>query len=261
ITARKLLREHGYIAQQHECAICEGEPLVIEKRAVLHTSRDHAISEPDLASRKSLMRVHTFDAERKAHVLAWKQLWRRFDVHLRPSAAQFKLNVPMLLRLNMFHLLQATSLNSIGQDIGVPARAWTGEAYQGHIFWDELFIFPTLTFRMPEIARSLLMYRYRRLNEARVAARTAGYRGAMFPWQSGSDGQEETQQVNFNHRSQRWVADHTYLQRHVGSAVVWNVWQYFQITHDVEFLQFYGAEIILEVARFWASAARLNAQR
>jgi len=261
ITARKLLREHGYIAQQHECAICEGEPLVIEKLAVLHTSRDHAISEPDLASRKSLMRVHTFDAERKAHVLAWKQLWRRFDVHLRPSAAQFKLNVPMLLRLNMFHLLQATSLNSIGLDIGVPARAWTGEAYQGHIFWDELFIFPTLTFRMPEIARSLLMYRYRRLNEARVAARTAGYRGAMFPWQSGSDGQEETQQVNFNHRSQRWVADHTYLQRHVGSAVVWNVWQYFQITHDVEFLQFYGAEIILEVARFWASIALFNAER
>jgi beta-phosphoglucomutase family hydrolase len=261
IPARKLVREHGYIGQQLECAICEGEPLVIEKIAILHTSRDRAISEPDVASRKSLMRVRTFDAERKAHALAWKHLWRRFDVHLRPSAAQFNLNVPMLLRLNMFHLLQATSLNSIGLDIGVPARAWTGEAYEGHIFWDELFIFPTLTFRMPEIARSLLMYRYRRLNEARAAAHSAGYRGAMFPWQSGSDGQEETQELNFNHRSQRWVADNTYLQRHVGSAVAWNVWQYFQITHDVEFLQFYGAEMILEVARFWASIAFFNAKR
>ena len=73
----------------------------------------------------------------------------------------------MLLRLNMFHLLQAVSPNSIGLDIGVPARGWTGEAYQGHIFWDELFIFPFLNYRIPEITRSLLMYRYRRLGEAR----------------------------------------------------------------------------------------------
>jgi len=69
-----------------------------------------------------------------SHVLAWKHLWDRFDVHLLPGTTPIKLNAPMLLRLNMFHLLQAASLNSIGLDIGVPARGWTGEAYQGHIF-------------------------------------------------------------------------------------------------------------------------------
>ena len=164
----------------------------------------------------------------------------------------------MLLRLNMFHLLQAVSPNSIGLDIGVPARGWTGEAYQGHIFWDELFIFPFLNYRMPEITRSLLMYRYRRLGEARAAARSAGFQGAMFPWQSGSDGQEETQELNLNPHSQRWVPDNSYLQRHVGSAIAYNVWQYFQVTHDVEFLQFYGAELILEIARFWSSMAQFQ---
>jgi trehalose/maltose hydrolase-like predicted phosphorylase len=167
----------------------------------------------------------------------------------------------MLLRLHMFHLLQAASFHSIGLDIGVPARGWTGEAYQGHIFWDELFIFPTLNFRAPEITRSLLMYRYRRLGEARAAAKDAGYQGAMFPWQSGSDGQEETQELNLNPRSGRWVPDNTYLQRHVGSAIAWNVWQYFQVTYDVEFLQFYGAELILEIARFWSSIATFNDAR
>ena len=59
-------------------------------------------------------------------------------------------------------LLQAVSPHSIGLDIGVPARGWTGEAYQGHVFWDELFIFPTLNLRIPEITRSLLLYRHRR---------------------------------------------------------------------------------------------------
>jgi trehalose/maltose hydrolase-like predicted phosphorylase len=161
----------------------------------------------------------------------------------------------------MFHLMQAVSHNSIGLDIGVPARGWTGEAYQGHIFWDELFIFPFFNYRMPEIARSLLMYRYRRLGEARAAAAAVGYKGAMFPWQSGSDGQEETQERNLNPRSRRWVPDNSYLQRHVGCAVAYNVWQYFQVTHDVEFLHSYGAELILDIACFWSSIASFDEKR
>ena len=61
-----------------------------------------------------------------SHVLAWKHLWRRFDVHLRPAGDGFKLNVPMLLRLHMCHLLQAASLHSIRLNIGVPARFVSG---------------------------------------------------------------------------------------------------------------------------------------
>ena len=83
----------------------------------------------------------------------------------------------------------------------------------------------------------------------------------MFPWQSGSDGEEETQALNLNPRSQRWVPDNSYLQRHVGSAIALNVWQYFQVTHDVEFLDSYGAEIILEIARFWSSMTSAGAMR
>jgi trehalose/maltose hydrolase-like predicted phosphorylase len=258
---RRPLRELAYIGQEFDVQLAQGDVLALEKLACLYTSRDHAISEPGLAARKAIARTGGFEAVTAEHILAWKHLWRRFDVHLRPVADGFTLNVPMLLRLNMFHLLQAASLNSIGLDIGVPARGWTGEAYEGHIFWDELFIFPTLNFRAPEITRSLLMYRYRRLGEARAAARDAGYHGAMFPWQSGSDGQEETQELNLNHRSGRWAPDNTYLQRHVGSAIAWNVWQYFQVTYDVEFLQFYGAELILEIARFWSSLATFNGER
>ncbi|MBR7513625.1 glycoside hydrolase family 65 protein, partial [Mycobacterium tuberculosis] len=77
-------------------------------------------------------------------------------------------------------------------DAGVPARGINGEAYRGPVFWDELCVFPFLTFRLPAVTRSLLMYRYRRQSEARVAAATAGYEGFMFPWQSGSLGTEQT---------------------------------------------------------------------
>jgi beta-phosphoglucomutase family hydrolase len=258
---RRTITEPGYIAQQFDVALTQGQTLTIEKTVALFTSRDQAISEAELGARKAIARAARFESSLAAHAQQWGRLWRRFDVHLQPRAAGFKLNMPMLLRLNALHLLQAVSEHSIGLDIGVPARGWTGEAYQGHIFWDELFIFPFLNFRMPEIARSLLMYRYRRLGEARIAAAAAGLRGAMFPWQSGSDGQEETQELNFNHLSQRWVPDNSFRQRHVGSAIAYNVWQYYQVTHDLEFLVSYGAELILSVALFWSSLAVLNPER
>lgn len=258
---RRTIEEKGYIGQELAVELGELQTLVVEKLAYLYTSRDHAISEPVVAVRKAMDRAGGFEEVAAAHVLAWKHLWRRFDIHLVPSEGSIQLNALMLLRLNMLHLLQAVSPNSIGLDIGVPARGWTGEAYEGHIFWDELFIFPFLNFRMPEITRSLLLYRYRRLDEARAAARAAGFAGAMFPWQSGSDGQEETQEFNLNPRSLRWVPDNSYLQRHVGSAIAWNVWQYFQVTRDIEFMQAHGAELILEIARFWSSVAVFSEER
>lgn len=258
---RTAIEEQGYIGQEQTIVLEQGDVVTVEKLAAVYTSRDNAISECGLAARKAVARAGRFDAVRADHELIWDHLWHRFDVRIKHAGAEFKLNIPMLLRLNMFHLLQTISLHSIGLDIGVPARGWTGEAYQGHIFWDELFIFPFFNYRLPEITRALLTYRYRRLGEARVAARAAGYKGAMFPWQSGSDGQEETDTFNLNPRSNRWVPDNSYLQRHVGSAIAYNVWQYFQVTRDIEFLQFYGAELMLEIACFWSSIARFNAER
>jgi beta-phosphoglucomutase family hydrolase len=258
---RQLLTEPGYIAEQFAIELTEGQSLTVEKTMALFTSRDQAISEPKLAAEEALTRAPRFEAALADHTRAWRRLWRRFDIHLRPRFGRFKLNMPMLLRLNGLHLLQAASEHSIGLDIGVPARGWTGEAYQGHVFWDELFIFPFLNFRMPEITRSLLMYRFRRLGKARLAAAACGFRGAMFPWQSGSDGQEETQELNFNDLSQRWIPDNSFRQRHVGSAIAYNVWQYYQVTGDLEFLASYGAELILSIALFWSSIAVFNAER
>jgi trehalose/maltose hydrolase-like predicted phosphorylase len=254
---RQRVEESGYVGQDLTFEIRHGQTAVVEKVVSFYTSRDQAIAECARQARKALSRAGRFDEIMSAHVRAWKHLWRRFDVYIEP-AEPGNLSALMLLRLNMFHLLQTVSPDSIGLDIGVPARGWTGEAYQGHIFWDELFIFPFLNSRMPELTRSLLMYRYRRLGEARAAARHAGCKGAMFPWQSGSNGEEVTQVQNFNARSGRWIPDNSYLQRHVGSAIAYNVWQYFQVTEDLEFLEFYGAELMLEIARFWASIAQFN---
>lgn len=254
---RRTVEEEGYVAQDFDCSIVEGQCLCIEKVVAIYTGRDRAISEPLYAASHAARRAPSFPALEAEHARAWARLWRRFDVTVAPCASDP--DVQAILRLHIFHLLQSVSLHSVDLDAGVPARGLHGEAYRGHVFWDELFIFPLLNQCAPEVTRTLLMYRYRRLPEARRLAREAGYAGAMFPWQSGSDGREESQVVHLNPRSGRWVPDETHLQRHVSAAVAYNVWQYFEATGDLEHLSTYGAEILLEVARFFASYAEYDA--
>lgn len=78
--------------------IKQGETLVLEKVASFHTSRDHAISECGLEAHKASARAGRFDVLLADHLLAWKHLWRRFDVHIQAADHGFKLNVLMLLR-------------------------------------------------------------------------------------------------------------------------------------------------------------------
>jgi alpha,alpha-trehalase len=249
----QVIEEPGFVAQSWRAELRQGEALTVEKVVALHTSRDPAISEAGLAARETADEVGGFAELLEPHVLAWDLLWGRFDL---PLAGQRE--AELALRLHIFHLLQTVSPNTIGLDCGVPARGLHGEAYRGHVFWDELFIFPLLNLRLPVLTRSMLDYRFRRLAPARRAARREGHAGAMFPWQSGSDGREETQTLHLNPRSGRWLADNSRLQRHIDIAVAHNAWSYYQVTGDVEFLRFRGAPMIIEVARFLAGLATYN---
>ena len=250
---RALLEEEGFVAQDITFAATKGQAVTLEKVVALFTSRDRAISEPLDAAAREISEAGSFDDLLGSHVRAWRALWDRCDVVIEGH-----MRTQMILRLHIFHLLQTASPHTVDCDIGIPARGLHGEAYRGHIFWDELFIFPFLNFRLPEITRALLLYRYRRLPEARRLAREVACRGAMYPWQSGSSGREESQVLHLNPRLGRWTPDSTHLQRHVSAAVGYNVWRYWQTTGDREFLSFYGAEMLVEIARFWASIASYN---
>jgi alpha,alpha-trehalase len=250
---RKLLMHHGSIGQELLVDVAEKQPVTIEKIVSFFTSRDFSIAEPALEAADAVTHAEGFDQLLQSHVLQWDHLWNRCDIRLEQCD-----RAQMILRLHVFHLLQTVSRNSIDLDVGTPARGWHGEAYRGHIFWDELFIFPYLNLRIPSLTRALLLYRYRRLDRARLEAQTAGLSGAMYPWQSGSNGREETQRLHLNPKSGRWLPDNTHLQRHVNNTIAYNVWQYYKATGDREFLATYGAEMILEIARFLARITSYN---
>ncbi|MEV8098530.1 glycosyl hydrolase family 65 protein [Kitasatospora sp. NPDC085879] len=244
----------GWAAQILTADIARRVPLTVEKTVAVFTDRDPAVGAPLRSAAALAASAGDFEQLLAEHALRWAELWRRCRIDADFDGIG-------TLRLHLFHLLQTYSEHSVDLDVGIPARGLHGEAYRGHVFWDELFVLQLLNLRFPELARAVLRYRHRRLGAARTAAREAGLRGAMYPWQSASEGREESQQLHLNPLSGRWLPDHSHLQRHVGSAVAYNVWQYYQATGDLDFLATTGAETLLEIARFWSSAAEWNPQR
>ncbi len=250
---RKPIIRSAYVGQEFTVRVKKKEPISIEKIVAIYTSKDRAISECGQAAMKGARNAPDFSQLVRRQELFWKHLWSRFRVRVEGDD-----RAALTVHAHTFHLLQTISPNSIDLDVGVPARGLHGEAYRGHVFWDELFVFPVLNIHLPDLTRSLLMYRYRRLDEARLLASQRGFRGALYPWESASDGREVTPILQFNSISRKWSRVNTCLQWHVNAAIAFNIWRYFQVSDDTEFLSLYGAEMFLEIARFYASIARYN---
>ncbi|MFH2138921.1 MAG: glycosyl hydrolase family 65 protein [Candidatus Omnitrophota bacterium] len=246
----ELLKRHKNqtIGQEARVSLQKGQSLRIEKIVSIYTSGDEGIDSPKEAAIKTVKVASKFRMLLETHQKAWARLWEKFDIKVEGHKFAQK-----VLRLHMFHLLQTASTHNVKVDAGFPARGLHGEAYRGHVFWDEMFAMKFFSLNSPEVAKALLMYRYRRLSKAREYAKENGYNGAMFPWQSGSSGREETQEVHLNPMSGKWGPDYSCLQRHVSVAIAYNIWRHWRITGDLEFLVSYAAEIFLSIAQFFSS--------
>jgi alpha,alpha-trehalase len=250
---RRWFDEDGVVGHELELQLADGVPATVEKVAAVVAGGDPAISEPVDTAVREVERAPGFDGLLVTHVAKWDQLWDRFVLRFGQDEV-----IQQILNVHTFHALQTTSQNTIGRDVGVPARGLHGEAYRGHVFWDEVFVLPYLNLRLPVLTRSLLLYRHRRLAEARARARRIGHDGAIFPWQSGSDGREESQELHLNPISGDWKPDNSQLQRHINVAIAYNVWQYAETTADIEFLRYYGMEMLVEIARYFTSIAEYD---
>jgi len=234
------------IGHDLEIDLVPGRSVTVEKVVAVATSRDRAISTPAEAARFRLRRASDFTTLLAAHERAWSALWDAFAVRVAAGS-----QIGLALHLHTFHVLQTVVGADAELDAGIGARGLHGEGYRGHVFWDETFVYPMLTLRWPELTRDLLTYRHRRLPAARAAASAAGLPGALFPWQSGSDGRDVTPAYTLNVRSGDWFVDHSHRQRHIGLAIAYSTIQYYQATADIRFLTEMGAELLIEICRFF----------
>jgi beta-phosphoglucomutase family hydrolase len=251
---RRIEKDMGVISENISFEAREKTSYTLEKVVSIYTSLEQGLKDdPEEVAKCAISRNHRFDFLLEAHRKAWHRLWNIADYRVQGDRYAQK-----AIHLHIYHLLVTGSIHNTAIDWGMPARGLHGEAYRGHIFWDEVYIFPFYNLHLPQVARSFLMYRYRRLDAARAYAAENGYEGAMYPWQSADSGKEETQTLHFNPMSGKWGPDLSRLQRHVSLAIAYNIWEYFYITGDLEFLHRYGVEMMVEITRFWASAAKFS---
>ena len=141
------------------------------------------------------------------------------------------------IRFNLFHLLQSVGRNGT---TSIPAKGLTGEGYEGHFFWDtEIYVLPLFTYTQPDIAKSLLEYRYSILQQARTRAEELSQRGALFPWRT----------INGREASSYYPAGTA--QYHIDADIAYGIKKYLQISGNEEFLS-RAVEILIETARLWA---------
>lgn len=174
------------------------------------------------------------------HRRAWETLWQR-DIELEGNDA-----VQRAVRSAIYHLY---SFVSEGYAYSLSPMGLSGLGYNGHVFWDtELWMYPALLMLRPELAKPLLDYRFDRMEVARQNARSHGYRGVMFPWESAGDGSEQTPV---------WALTGPF-QHHVTGCIGWAFWKYYQVTNDKKWLADRGFPMLREVAEFWCSRVERN---
>ena len=220
-----------------------GCPIQLTKYMVYHTS-DKASPE-ELCGRTEWtmdrMMVQGFQQLLGSQEQFMDDFWRRSDVRVKDvredRTKRSTVEIQQAIRFNLFHILQASARS---EDAGVPAKGLTGQAYEGHYFWDtEIYVLPFLIYTSPRIAKNLLTFRYKMLPQARARATELGHRGAMFPWRTIS-GEEAS----------AYYAAGT-AQYHINADIMYALRKYVQATGDEPFLRDCGAEMLVETARLW----------
>jgi len=229
-----------------------GQTYAMHRLVAVATSRDGADPAAMAVAHGDAMAARGLAWCLAAHVGAWAERWAGSDAEL-PGDAELQRQA----RFAIYHLAGAAAPDDERSSIG--ARALTGERYRGHVFWDtEIFAWPPLLYTHPPTARALLMYRYHTLAGARAKASQSGFRGAMFPWEAADTGEEVTPAFMLSGGKRVPVLTGV-EEHHISADVAFAVLQYVQATGDRAFLLDYGAEIVFDVARFWASRAELEA--
>ncbi|HXS57015.1 MAG TPA: hypothetical protein VN726_12880 [Hanamia sp.] len=174
------------------------------------------------------------------HNAAWDDLWKSDIIIQGDDASQRDIHAAM------YHLY---SFVRPGTSYSLSPMGLSGLGYNGHVFWDaELWMYPAILVLHPDMAKSMIEYRYQRLAEAKHNAFAHGYKGAMYPWESAATGNEETPV---------WALSGPF-EHHITADVAIAAWNYFAVTQDTSWLREKGFPIIKECADFWASRVEKN---
>jgi len=230
-------------------AVSPGRAWRLDKLVTVFSGRD----DPDPAARAVQRLAEATGAGLPAllgqSAAAWAKRWATADIEVTGDD-----ELQRRVRFALYHLIGCADPGDRRSAPG--ARSLTGERYKGHVFWDnEMFVVPFLVSTDPPTARAVLGYRYHTLPAARENARSRGWRGAAYAWESADSGEDVTPAYYFTASGERKDTRTGEQEHHLNADVGFAVWQYWRATGDEDYLLAEGAEILFELARFWASRA------
>jgi hypothetical glycosyl hydrolase len=244
------------ISAHYDLNVSQCDTVTLEKIVWVAHRSDKALSQSSFA-RNALAELKVCAARGYASLLessacAWEDVWRDARVAVTSAEPQDQL----ALDYTVWHLTAMTPADN--ERCSIAAKGLTGEGYKGHVFWDtEIFLLPFHLFTRPQVARSLLRYRWLNLAGAREKARRNGWPGALFPWESAASGQEETPEyaaINIRTGTRQKVAS-ALAEHHIVADIAWAVVAYWQATHDDAFMRNEGLTLLIETATFWMGRA------
>jgi alpha,alpha-trehalose phosphorylase len=215
-----------------------GIPILVTKYATYQSSR--SVPAPELADRcrRTLDRAvrDGFDSIVTSQRANLDRFWDRADVRVRTRISPVRHQ--QAIRWNLYQVAQASWR---AEGAGIPAKGLTGQAYEGHYFWDtEIYVLPFLSYTQPRIAGNVLRFRHSMLDRARERARELSQRGALFPWRT-INGEEASS--NFQQGT---------AQYHINADIAYAIRQYASVLGDTGLLGGMGTEVLVETARLWA---------
>ena len=203
---------------------------------------------PTVSDRRAVAATLDAAAERGFKGLADGQrrelegFWARADIEVGAGP-----EIQQAVRWVLFQLHQASVRLKDGS---IPAKGLTGQAYDGHYFWDnEIYVHPFLVYAQPESAAEVLRFRYSILDAARRRARELSHPGALFPWRT----------ITGEEASAYFLAGTA--QYHIDADIVYALRKYVEVTGDDELLWDIGVELAVETARMWMDLGSYHGPR
>ena len=250
------------LANRYSIKIKANEKLEFEKKSIFFSERDREYAHLKGKNRFDEIKRESAKLIRELEEQSYNELFKRSESKWQDYFEKSKIDigtddiyVKTSINFALYHL--RIMVKTDDNRVGIGAKALSGEGYKGHSFWDtELFILPYFTYTHPEIARTLLEYRYHNLYGARLKAKEHGYEGAMYPWECAwvDDGEVTPLYMGADivtgEITKVWTG---LIEHHITADIVYAIDHYCKVTNDIDYMGKYGYEIIFEAALFWAS--------
>jgi 1,2-alpha-glucosylglycerol phosphorylase len=257
VIEQKSAQHKPRILRRLQIELQAGEEVVLEQMMSVYSGNDTAEPYP-AAKNLALTAVENgFDREAGQSARVWDSLWNRYSIKVESDD-----DTQALLNYNLYHNIISTPAHTNHLPIG--ARGLSCQAYQGAAFWDqEIFNLPMYLYTYPNVAKNILMYRYKTLAGARRKAEGLGYEGAYYAWISGDTGDELCPDYFFKDvLTGRKIRNHfNDWQIHISPDISYTIWHYYRATGDWEFIKSYGAEMLFEIANFLVSHAYFKKEK